>query len=263
VSSFSFRWRFNSHYESFVARTVDLIIEPRDITVQAESVTEFAWPQELCEGLGAATSTVQAFVDNAFEKKQASSPIGIKLIVPAQGGFVARSDIIELRMHGCTVAAAASGFMQPRQYIEDFPSQKPQHELMQLYDILSGCIGAVLVNSSDFESIDHAMEALEDGFRYRLALKFLLPDAIPRKRVAIDHCPRELLTYEAIRCLGFDLVVLDKPGHFLESSKGPSTYLRESFYPLDLNVDDGLSQRIVNVAKNLKLDGIFTRYDFY
>ena len=40
-------------------------------------------------------------------------------------------------------------------------------------------------------------------------------------------------------------------------------YLRESFHPIDLNVDDGLTQRIVNVATGLKLDEIFTRYDLY
>ncbi|KAF3481891.1 uncharacterized protein GIQ15_04650 [Arthroderma uncinatum] len=107
------------------------------------------------------------------------------------------------------------------------------------------------------------MDALEDQFRYRLAIKFLLPDLIPRQRIALVHCPYEILTYEAIRCLGFDLVVLDRPGHFLESPKSPFAYLRESFYAIDLNVDDGLSQRIVEIAKDLNLDGIFTRYDFY
>ena len=153
--------------------------------------------------------------------------------------------------------------MQPRQYIECIPTEKPQHELMQLYNILSGCIGAVLVNSAEFGSTDAAMDALENEFRYRLALEFLLPDPIPRKRVAIVRCPRELLTCEAIRCLGLDLVVLDQPGHFLEDPQGPLAYLRESFYPIDLNIDDGLSQRIVVTAKDLKLDGIFTRYDLY
>jgi len=265
ASPFSFRWRFNPHYESFVARTVDLVIEPRDVDLQAASEAEFAWPHDLREGLGTNTSTVRAFVEDAFKKnKRSSSAIGIKLILPGQSGFVARSDIIELRMHGCRCATAASGFMQPRQYIERFATHKTQHGLAQLYDILSGCIGAVVVDSLDFESTDRALDGLEDAFRYRLALEFLLPDAIARKRVAIVHCPRhELLTYEAIRCLGVDLVVLDQPGHFLEDPKGPLAYLRESFYPIDFNVDDGLPQRIVNVAKDLELDGIFSRFDLY
>ncbi|KFZ00531.1 hypothetical protein V500_01047 [Pseudogymnoascus sp. VKM F-4518 (FW-2643)] len=266
ASSFSFHWRFNSHYESFVCKTVDLVIEPTaDVgDLQTESVTEFFWPDDLREGLGTNTSTVKAFISNALKKNPTSTAIGIKLILPAQDGFVARSDIIELRMHGCTVSDATSGFLQPREFIEHFPNQKPRHEPEQLYDILSNCIGALLVNPSDFETVGHAMEVLENEFRYRLALEFLLPDAIPRQRVALVHCPPpELLTYEAIRCLGVDLVILDRPEHFLHSPKGPLAYLRESFHPIDLNVDDGLTQRIVNVAKDLKLDGIFTRYDLY
>ncbi|EEP77454.1 predicted protein [Uncinocarpus reesii 1704] len=263
AASFLFRWRVNPHHESFVARTVDLVIQPFAINAQAGSLAEFTWPENLREGLGTHTRTVQEFVNNALKKKGAFTPVGIKLILPAQNGFVARSDIIELRMHGCDCATAASGFMQPRQYIDRFQIQKPRHELSQLSDILSACIGAVSVNESSFESIDYAMQALEDQVRHRLALEFLLPNAIPHKRVALVHCPRELLTYEAIRCLGLDLVVLDRPGHFLEDPNGPFAYLRESFHPIDLNVDDGLPQRIVDVVRNLKLDGIFTRYDFY
>ena len=231
--------------------------------MEAKSVADFHFPQDIREGLGTSTSTVQAFINGALKKKGASSSIGIKLILPAKSGFVARSDIVELRMHGCFCATAASGFMQPRQYIGCVPTQKPQHEFMQLYNILSGCIGAVLVDWAEFDSIDGAMDALENEFRYRLALKFLLPDVIPRKRVAMVRCSRELLTCEAIRCLGLDLVVLDQPGHFLEDPKGPLAYLRESFYPIDLNIDDRLSQRIVMTAKDLNLDGIFTRYDLY
>jgi hypothetical protein len=232
--------------------------------LKSECLTELSWPRDIREGLGTNTSTVKTFISNALRNNPTSTAIAIKLILPAQDGFVTRSDIIELRMHGCVVSDATSGFLQPREFIEHFPNQEPRHEPEQLHHILSSCIGAVVVNSSNFETIGHALEVLENEFRYRLALEFLLPDAIPRQRIALVHCPPpETLTYEAIRCLGVELVILDRPGHFLQSSKGPSAYLRESFHPIDLNVDDGLTQRIVDVAKDLKLDGIFTRYDLY
>lgn len=266
ASFFSFRWQFNTHYKSFVCKTLDLVIEPKtDIgNVGVESVSQFMWPKDLRNGLGTNIPTVQAFILNALKKNQNSSAIGIKLVLPAQDGFVARSDIIELRMHGCRASDTASSFLHPREHIKNFPVYKVRHDYEQLYDILSECIGAILVNSTNFETFDQAMEGLENEFRYRLNVKFLLPDAIPRQKVAIVHCPpAELLTYEAIRCLGVDLVVFDMPGHVLQFPDESLGHLRKSFHAIDLNVDDGLTQRIVDVAKDLELDGIFTRYDFY
>ncbi|KAL4733130.1 hypothetical protein BDV11DRAFT_97050 [Aspergillus similis] len=260
----SFRWRLNPHHENFVVSTVDLIVERNDTSSATQRLPEFVWLQGVYESLVPHSTSIRDFVDNAIRAPQALlNPIGIKLILPTQDGYTARSDFIELRMHGCPFVASARDFLQPCQYVEQFPTMKPRSEHSQLYDILSACIGAVLVDTAGLEFVDHALDALEDQVQYRLAPQFLIKSKIPRKRVALVHCPHEILTYEAIRCLGVDLIVLDRPGHFLEDPKGPYAYLREAFYPLDLNVDDRLPQRIVDIVQDLKLDGIITRYDFY
>ncbi|KAI9041405.1 uncharacterized protein KD926_006801 [Aspergillus affinis] len=230
----------------------------------SQRLPEFVWLQSVYKSLGPHSTSICDFVDNAIRADRASSnPISIKLVLPIQNGYIARSDFIELRMHGCPCVALARDFIQPLQYVEQFPTVKSRSEHFQLYNILSACIGAVLVDSSGFEFVDHTIDALEDQVQYRLAPQFLVKSKILRKRLALVHCPREILTYEAIRSLGVDLIVLDRPGHFLEDPKGPYAYLREAFYRLDLNVDDRLPQRIVDIVQNLNLDGIITRYDFY
>ena len=206
---------------------------------------------------------VLEFFQHAKDVTDTPERMGFKILLPACGGHVSRSDMIESRFFGCELIQLASGFVAPRQHINAFTYEKGQSVAGQLQSVLDSAIGAILVKQSSGKSVEHALEELELEVKNRLSLQWLLPEAIPYKRVAIVGCLPENKSYEGIKAMGIGLVVLDQPGHYLEDPNGPLAYLREAFCPIDLNNDAGLTQRIVDALKAQHVDGIHTRFDVF
>ena len=187
--------------------------------------------------------------------------MGIKIFLPVCDGYVSRSDMIEFRFFGCELVQLASGFVAPRQHVVAFRYEKEQSPANQLQTVLDSAIGAVLVKPSSEKLVEHTLAELELEVKYRLSIRWLLPDPILYKRVAIVGCLPENKSYEGIKAMGIGLVILDQPGHYLEDPNGPLAYLREAFCPVDLNPDAGLPQRIVDALKGQHVDGLHTRFD--
>ena len=212
---------------------------------------------------GGSYTAVLNFLQQAKKSIQKSTCMGIKIILPACDGYVSRSDIIEFRFFGCELVQLASGFVAPRQRVSTFKYGKEQIAAGQLQTILDSAIGAILVKPNPEKLVEHALEELELEVKNRLSLKWLLPEPIPYKRVAIVGCLPENKSYEGIKAMGIGLVVLDQPGHYLEDPNGPLAYLREAFCPIDLNPDAGLPQRIIDALKGQYVDGLHTRFDVF
>ncbi|KAB8364859.1 hypothetical protein FH972_024720 [Carpinus fangiana] len=253
--------RANPVYDSFVVRSVDLVMVPLEYGIQSQDKSIFVVPRDLrsMPDLGGSKSGIRMFLEKILRKPTA---LAVKLIIPSIDGHVTQSNIIETRFHGCPDVESAVGFFPPGELIKAYTakiSTKPV-STSQLYDLLMATAGAIKVNSS-CNAPWKALDRLEYEFRNRLGLRLLLPKPIPRKRVGLVRCKDDQMSMELIRHLGIDLVVFDAPGHFMEDSNGDWAHLRVSFHPVDLNPDKDFVERLHLVAKDLNLDGITTRFD--
>lgn len=203
------------------------------------------------------------FFQHAKRATDKPESMGIKVFLPACDGYVSRSDMIESRFFGCELVQLAAGFVAPRQHVSAFKYEQEQSAASQLQSVLESAIGAILVKPRPEKLVEHTLEELELEVRNRLSIQWLLPEPIPYKRVAIVGCLPENNSYEGIKAMGIGLIVLDKPGHYLEDPDGPLAYLREAFCPIDLNPDAGLSRRIVDALKGQHVDGLHTRFDVF
>ena len=246
-------------------QTVDLIVEDVSLTthpVKGFTADPVLHPVTLLPPSGS-HSAVSNFFQHAEKATKNPERMGIKIFLPARDGHVSRSDMIEFRFFGCELVQLASGFVAPRQHVSAFKYEKYQSAASQLQTVLDFAIGAILVKPSPEQLVEHALEELELEVKNRLSIQWLLPEPIPYKRVAIVGCLPENKSYEGIRAMGIGLVVLDRPGHYLEDPNGPLAYLRESFHPIDLNPDANFPERIIDALKGQHVDGLHTRFDVF
>ncbi|KAF4629850.1 hypothetical protein G7Y89_g8283 [Cudoniella acicularis] len=268
---YSFSWRANAAYELFVVQSVDLVITPMMDGPRGQHTPELSWPRDLRSrlelGNGKSIPNIRAFLDEALQEDHTPPSIGVKLIIPTVNGYVAQSNIIEERLHGCPYVGSAVGFLQPGELVKNFslPAPRPNQDkgvsIPQLYSLLIAAIGGIKSTISGSESPWEVLGSLENEFKNRLGLQFLLPEPIPRRRVGLVRCKDDRMSNELLLYLNIDLVIFDAPGHFMEDPHGHSAHLRASFHAIDLNPDDGFVQRLYLAARDLHLDGIITRFD--
>lgn len=60
--------------------------------------------------------------------------------------------------------------------------------------------------------------------------------------------------YEAAQALGISVIIVDRPGHWLQEEK--YSHLRDEFVAIDITIDDGLPSRIAGAVKGKGIDGI-------
>ncbi|KAL8832601.1 MAG: hypothetical protein Q9191_000170 [Dirinaria sp. TL-2023a] len=254
-----FQWRNNGWRMSLDVRTVDLLIE--DECSNAHPAV--GYDHDCTTSLSKSQSAISSFIQRAHDVATDAKRLGIKVILAAREGYVARSDMVEFRFFGCELVKLASRFVAPRQHVLAFKPEKEQSAANQLQTILDSAIGAISVQSVECGRIEDSLEKLELEITNRLSIQWLLPEPIRYKRVAIVGCLPENLSYETIKAMGLGLVVLDQPGHYLEDPNGPLAHLREAFCPIDLNPDAALPQRIVDALQGQKVDGLHTRFDIF
>lgn len=194
---------------------------------------------------------------------QRLAPTALRFIFPAQDGYVARSDFLEQRLECCEFAAKVVSFMSPLQAID---SVAPcQVSPTSLADVVTKSIGGILIQLASNDPVP-VLAGLDEEFSNKLSFPWIVPGPLKRKRVAwvqgrenIDVSRR---AYQAARALGITLVIIDNEGHWLQDEAW--SHLRESFIPLDIEIDPGLAQRIVDAvhAYPHPIDGIVTISDF-
>ncbi|PQE21967.1 ATP-grasp superfamily protein [Rutstroemia sp. NJR-2017a WRK4] len=151
----------------------------------------------------------------------------IRFIFSKKDGQVARCDFLERRLECCEHVAKDASFLSPLQSVASAdPSQVTSDHFC---DILSKAVGGVRVR--DCGSKD------------------------PVKRI--------LRASEAAWALGISIVIIDQAGHWLQDDNGPYSHLRESFIPLNIDVDEGFTQRIVDAIRGhpQEIVGIMTISD--
>lgn len=175
-----------------------------------------------------------------------------------------RNDFLEQRFQCCEHINSVRSFVSPLERVQGVSSKNNISgvEVAQLSHIMSHAIGAVtLKETSTFAQLNKETE-------YRLSfLQCISPKPISRYRLAWiqgreDYeCLEQVLT--AASGLGISLVVMDEPGHWLQSKASPWSHLREEFVELDISPDEGLHNRIVEAVQEYPkhIDGIVTISD--
>lgn len=266
----SFAWRVNVAADSFSVQSVDLVVTqlPKYSDARQHAPT-FTWPRILHSGLGIGgeRSDIRTFLDQALrEPNNVSCPNAFKLILPKVTGYVAQSNIIETRFHACAQVEAVASFLRPGEHIEAFtpPGSGPGKAALitQLYALLTTAIGAVKSTTLDPTSSPwQTLDGLERELENRLGLTLLMSEPVPRKRVGLVQCLDYRMSLELLLHLNIDLVVFDEPGTCMENPDGALATMRASFHPIDLTPDDGFVQRLYDAARDLRLDGLTSRFD--
>ncbi|RBR10284.1 uncharacterized protein FIESC28_09534 [Fusarium coffeatum] len=193
----------------------------------------------------------------------------IKLIVPRSTGYIARSDIIPLRLHDCPHVEVVRSFVQPLQAYKESPFVLDKNEI-SLSDIFKESVAGLLVFSDPNSDLQVISSELEQELGNRLSFPWLIHET-PRERTLVlveansSHPQDGLGLYTAAKALGIKLVVLDEADHWLASNEGDG--FREAFMPITLTnpPKPELTDHILTALKSYgkPVDGIMTTADTY
>ncbi|EFW20963.1 hypothetical protein D8B26_002757 [Coccidioides posadasii str. Silveira] len=207
-----------------------------------------------------------------------------RLVVPRSSGYIVRSDIMSLRLLGCSLVKSVASFAKPQQFFDGKPINVDVFP-----SAFAKSIGGVLLmkrktkqhaNSNGkigngIVALDSLLSSLDHELRNRLSFPWLStqPPAERRPTLAIvdgglrgpDDGGTGGSIYMAAEALGIDMVVLDNPGHWVNGPK--YRHWRKAFVPLELQLepDAGFSNRIADAVRSYEghIDGILTFRDHY
>ncbi|CAO1599236.1 hypothetical protein XANCAGTX0491_002972 [Xanthoria calcicola] len=220
-------WRNNADKDDIDVQTVDLILDGASSNKEPLSGFSTTFVDE--QSLPLPLSTL---VYRARESSKGGERIGIEIILAAaRGGYVSRSDMIEFRFFGCQSIQSASGFLKPLQYVPAFDLGKATNTGGRLHDVLDNAIGAIVAKPSPNVPIEVISEELELEVKNRLSIKWLLPDPIYPRTLAMMGCLPEWISFEVLPALGITQVVLENAGHEAEDDNGPYARFRQKFIP--------------------------------
>ena len=292
------RWNLNIKHkdgQTSYFQTADLIISDV-LTIPAEVPSEVPQLQLIHSHskLQIAKSRASVFLTSVINDilKKASHGAALKFILPVEDGYVVRSDYLEQRLYGCPNAQVVEGFVAPREYL-----RKPELSssgFQSFSDILASAAGGIVLGDAKPKLASTALEdfsatpagaaaghsltnstgksprlllsELEEELIGRYSLPWLVPQPIPERTIAIlGH--RSLFMMERwIRgghALGCKVLIFGQRGSWLEEPQYEG--LIEKFLPIDMTVDQGLPQRILDALQesNHQIHGITTTIDVY
>ncbi|KAF2867715.1 hypothetical protein BDV95DRAFT_173628 [Massariosphaeria phaeospora] len=198
-------------------------------------------------------STLKSLGDDA-----ASDSVSLRFLFPKESGYVARSDFLEHRLEGSQYVSKAVSFLSPLQKV--VAVERPSNT-STFGEVLLDAFGVLIISATpDSQDLDHDL-------LNRLSFPWLLASPLASRRLAwiqgredIDSIGRAL---KGAAALGISLVVFDEPGHWLQPSDSPWSYLREAFVELDITPDDRLANRVADAVRAYldKIDGVVTISD--
>lgn len=195
--------------------------------------------------------------------------LALKLIIPTHDGYLSRYDFLEERMIGCQLVESTISFVTKfMQRISGFTSSMA-FASGRFRSLVGAAIGAVIVKKQNPEETPgRSLDILEQAITNRLSHQWLSKSPFERKVLAQVDGRRPLNVsaagegiFRALNGLRYDLVVIDKPGSWLQEES--SAHLRKAFLPIDMNIDESLPDRIVEAIRcsGLRIDGIITWTD--
>ena len=189
--------------------------------------------------------------------------VHVAFCVPCDTGFLIRGDVFERRLEGCSLVESATSFVE-----FNHPVKLPfLNELLDLLDC--SLAGFQLKNVASSYTWKQLQDVVHHEFASRLNFNMLSPNPLARKRLiwvegrADIEVSRRI--WEGAQALGISIVLIDNPGHWLQSADGPFSRLREDFIPMNIAVDEGFADRLIETvqdySRNVQIDGIMTISD--
>ncbi|KAI1650214.1 glutathione synthetase ATP-binding domain-like protein [Daldinia loculata] len=217
------------------------------------------------------------FLVNCLQATKSSEKRLVRLITPLQRGTVIRSDIIPLRLKGAFGVERVVSFLTPLQSLSGEAVCLDVVSLSKLFRSSAG--GILLQQSFPGTDVDSAVPIVppefEAEFENKMSLPWVLPRSTTRKRLVLVgisyRAPSQgswaVYACEAARALGIDLVIIDKPGCWIERSEYSQWY--EAFLPAGtwwtnppgLDMADHIVETVKSYGK--KIDGIVAFIDSF
>ncbi|KAF3057989.1 hypothetical protein GL218_05738 [Daldinia childiae] len=217
------------------------------------------------------------FLVNCLQATESSEKRLVRLIAPLQRGTVTRSDIIPLRLKGSFGIEQVVSFLAPLQSLSGEAVCLDAVSLPKLFRSSAG--GILLQQSFSGADVDSAVPVVppefEAEFENKMSLPWVLPRSTTRKRLVLVgisyRAPSQgswtVYACEAARALGIDLVIIDKPGCWIERSEYSQWH--EAFLPAGTwwtnPPSHEMADRIVETVKSYgkKIDGIVAFIDSF
>lgn len=240
--------------------SLSLISTPSDggveATIDAIRLTD-------CRALG--------YIGQVIKQATVGQTLLLKFIIPARPGHIVRGDWIEERMRFCKLSAAAESFVRPGQFCDGelagASDQDPGSRLACLFKASVGVVQAADLDLGMMLPPNIVTKLLDEEMAQRLAWPWTVPEPVGPRRVvivgekrAIQECER---FYQAARGCGVSIVVMDRPGHWMEDPDGPGKTHREHFVQFSGFDFSTLTDRVVEAVRALpyRVDGIFSTMD--
>ena len=196
--------------------------------------------------------------------KEGAVKAAIKLVLPAEDGYIVRSDFLEQRLYGCPNVKLVKGFVVPREHVS---IPKIQATGMRSFSqIMASAAGGIVIDHKSTSSLEQLLKELEKELHSRYDLHWTSPDPIPEKTIVIlGHCSffmMERWIYGA-KSLGVKIIMLGQNGSWLEEPQHAG--LVEEFLAIDMNVDEDFPSRVLEALQlsGHKIDGIISATDIY
>jgi len=201
----------------------------------------------------ASTPEVRAVLNYIIENSQRllssdTLEIGIKLLVPYGRGYLVQADFIQRRMLGCALVQSCAGFLSTNSLLHYYnPATIPN---LQPQELIEAVAGAILIKSDS--DVRQNMALVNEEIAARLSLAWIAASPLLKNRLVIVASRHPLVMADWLRSaygLGIRITLVGPEGHFLQhhSAQYPAI---EQYLPIDMNLDDGLAQRILTVLKN-------------
>ncbi|KAJ8114205.1 hypothetical protein OPT61_g3861 [Boeremia exigua] len=209
-------------------------------------------------------STVHVdFLTQSLSSVSHNRNLRFALVIPRVTGRIARSDIVSLRLVDLPGVESVVTLADPGQIFNFKPTtlERGGDDKHNLSRLLTAAAAGLLL-SPELEISSLSTELVQ-----RLSIPWILPSSYEHRRKTLAlvdgrHDPHvgESL-YSAARALEIDLVVVERPGHWITQEKYRSWY--KDLLIIDMTVDEGLSDRIVEAIQisGHKIDGIVTLFD--
>ncbi|KAJ5674737.1 uncharacterized protein N7477_004671 [Penicillium maclennaniae] len=211
-----------------------------------------------CEQLG--PEAVFDFFEKCIELASTDGRKGVlRFILPREEGYLVRTDLLNFRLIDCDhVVDHISDFGAHERIFT--PVAATPNSIGGLVELVVGSIGALCVLDGTSLLREEKLRLLDAELEKRISFPWTSKIQPRRKTLVLfeGRPDREYgrQMYTAAVALNIDIVVLDRPGHWIEGPK--YAHWRKVFIPIDIMPDTGLTARIVDAVRSYgqPVDGI-------
>ncbi|KAI1418651.1 glutathione synthetase ATP-binding domain-like protein [Hypoxylon sp. FL1857] len=209
------------------------------------------------------------FLLSCLEAAELSENRIVRLIIPLERGTISRSDIVPLRLKDASGVEHVVSFSMPLQF---FPGDVLDLGVASLPELFRSSAGGALLQSLPSGEPTRRKPIVsaefEAEFEDKMSIPWVIPVPASRKRIVLVGCSSRdpqsgaWTTYacDAARALGIDLVIIEKPGCWIERNEYSGWY--EALLPAGSwwsnPPGDDMANHIVTMIRSYgkKVDGI-------